>query len=449
MFSAQKEKEKMSSAQEEKEKDEIIYAFGCWSSIFNKEEEEEEEKDKCGVSKIYDHSDLKHVLNTLKETVKQEELARLVILGDNYYADKVKDKVKSKPKNKQKYIVPANIVLAYNKLFEASTDIHKIDIILGNHDIEDDGVAGLNACEPDIPCNILNTQINIINIKNKQEEPEDIKPEATTQLSKYEDNKNNRVQLRIPYRCETTANCLLLFIDTTLFKEKLLSECYKKYLQSNITTDITIDITTDNNYVEFNKALCDLQYIWLLEQIKGCSTKKIIIFGHEPLISFKCKTEDTTKKSKEVSSENKIIQCDCKEVTDYCKPDILNYGGRPLIQAISDVNTNHKEIYYICADVHNYVNASFTIGSTTIHQIICGTGGADKDKTCTTISLIEDSLISRITVHEKKYSNGFLKLTIKNNEIITDFIATGTLITKQKYIKYKTKYLNLKQLLYK
>ena len=204
----------------------------------------------------------------------------------------------------------------------------------------------------------------------------------------------------------------------------------------------------------------------MLEQIKACSTKKIIIFGHEPLISFKCKKEDKTKKSKEESSEDKpkeeskeesskdkIIQCDCEEATDYCKPDILNYEGMPLIQAISDVNTNHKEIYYICADVHNYVNASFTIGSTTIHQIICGTGGADKDKTCTTISLVEGSLISKITVHEKKYSNGFLKLIIKNNAIITDFIATDISYAKpsgkQKYIKYKTKYLNLKQLLYK
>ena len=149
-----------------------------------------------------------------------------------------------------------------------------------------------------------------------------------------------------------------------------------------------------------------------------------------------------------MSSENKIIQCDCVEAKDYCKPDILNYEGRPLIQAISDVNTNHKEIYYICADVHNYVNASFTIGDTTIHQIICGTGGADKDKICTSISPVKSSLISNITVDGNTSSNGFLKLIIKNNTVEPKFIPTDISYAKpsgkQKYIKYKTKYLELK-----
>ena len=133
---------------------------------------------------------------------------------------------------------------------------------------------------------------------------------------------------------------------------------------------------------------------------------------------------------------------------------------------------NKNKIYYLCADTHFYQKSEVTINNKLkIHQYIVGTGGADQDelpifdKNITELyeehKILNDIPIS-YNIKEHKKTFGFITVDIRDNNIIdikyhdtetkTEEAKTEEAKTEEakggylkKYLKYKAKYLQLKQ----
>jgi hypothetical protein len=127
-----------------------------------------------------------------------------------------------------------------------------------------------------------------------------------------------------------------IFIDTNIYNLKDKSEtCFEKVNGKNAN-----NLFSDQNS-------------FIIEELKDKTIKTFLIFGHEPLITLKTKIKDGKKE---------------------VKNNILN---KDLLKILFD---SKKDIVYVCADVHMYQNSLIkNSDEQIIHQIVCGTGGADKD----------------------------------------------------------------------
>lgn len=145
-----------------------------------------------------------------------------------------------------------------------------------------------------------------------------------------------------PYKYENlTTNGIkykLIYIDTNIYNKENDENCLVFKLEQNIT-DLKFN---QNNFIK--ECLNDESSYYLF-------------FGHEPLISSKTKYNEKTKN---VEIKNSILN---DELLDF------------LFESKKD------NIYWICADVHMYQYCSITHkdNNQVIRQIVCGTGGADKD----------------------------------------------------------------------
>ena len=95
--------------------------------------------------------------------------------------------------------------------------------------------------------------------------------------------------------------------------------------------------------------------------------KKLYIFGHVPIISLKhIDKKERVKKGKVKQAEKDEWQCMSK-----------------LVKWIHNMELPEKiELYYICADTHNYQEIDITLSNKrVIHQVVVGSGGTfDMDK---------------------------------------------------------------------
>jgi hypothetical protein len=97
---------------------------------------------------------------------------------------------------------------------------------------------------------------------------------------------------------------------------------------------------------------------FIRQQLLDTSVLMFIIFGHEPLISIKTKSSDTFDG---VTTKSGIL-------------------SKELIDMLFSVG---KNILYVCADVHMYQYGDIrTESGLLIKQLVCGTGGADRDNIC-------------------------------------------------------------------
>lgn len=284
--------------------------FGCWN-------------EGCKPDSVQ-----KQVVELLKE--RECEYKFLVILGDNYYSEKKKLEIKDldNPLN------PNPVTIKYNDLnleemkngFDclSSLTIPK-KMILGNHDIDEGTYQG---------CSNMRSQLRLpwYDIKFPYD---------------YEDhflfiNKEQEISLR-SYKM-----IKFIYLDTSVYTDTSKNSCYER----------VINKTPEQIIIE--------QRVFIDKQLKSLNkkiTNTVVIFGHEPLITFRFKAnEDGVEKPlKELSLLNDLYDLTKNMHADY-------------------------QFNYICADFHNFEEAAivkpyYDGEEFKIHQLVFGTGGkTDLDK---------------------------------------------------------------------
>ncbi len=257
-------------------------------------------------------------------------------------------------------------------------------LLFGNHDLEDV-------------------------ITNNDNEKEECK---ALLLQKYLFDDNNKYELFNNVLIKKTANTLILMIDTTIYSleptENISDTCYTYLFQSNTHEKIS--------------ELLELQERQLTKVLQeNIDIQNIIIIGHHPIISAVSK-----------KGINKIT------------------ANNNFINLLKKLNTCFigKNIYYLCADTHFYQYSIIDFNSEfSINQFIVGTGGAEQDNIPVEPYIINyEDLIYSIIVNQQKY--GFLEIEINDtiNFLFNSIESDGGYYNK--YIKYKTKYNNLKKMNY-
>jgi hypothetical protein len=204
--------------------------FGCWNQGL------------CGNAS----TPLTKVMRALKAFTKEEKPDFIVVAGDNYYPDKVKNKATGE---KVKTIIPNDLATGFACL---PKDV-PIDMLFGNHDLETNmSVAGL--IEKDIDCFITKAEI----------------AEAIP----------NHIDL-VVQKARTNGETLLLLIDTSMYDDEDIGEmlpCYKKIAgYTGIAT---------------KEELRAQQLVFIQTAIAAFQGENIIFIGHHPITGYKLKKDD-------------------------------------------------------------------------------------------------------------------------------------------------------------
>ena len=325
--------------------------FGCWNQGL------------CGET-----NPLTLVTNRLKQYTLEENPEFIVVAGDNYYPNKVKNKVTGE---KTKTIIPANLTSG----FDCLPNNVDIDIILGNHDLE-----------PDVPikdsgddeCYIIKKEMVIAQEKN--------------------------INL-VLHKARNLGKTLLLLIDTTMYDTKKVGEflpCYQKILDVD---ELTVE------------KLHEMQWDFIRDQVNNFSGENIIVVGHHPITGYKKKEiketkekkEKKEKKGKEMSEGTSEAMSEAmseatSEATSEAMSEAMTEGKKKKdgekekkeeISLIKAFNTFTKVLsemykikseakyYYLCADLHLYQKGIVRIpvdsDFMTIEQYIVGSGGTELD----------------------------------------------------------------------
>ncbi len=297
------------------------------------------------------------VTNYLKTV--SSEYSDLIILGDNYY-----------PQDKKKIMIGTQQVkkIVFNdKQFEdgfrmvESIPIPNKYLIMGNHDIED---------------TILDNCKGLIKELEKSDKFNIVFPFGSSNIITIGDTKYKYI-----------------FIDTSIYSLFTKGEtCFDTVLKQSAS-----------------EIMCK-QNNFLKSELVDKSISEFLIFGHEPLISIKTKTDENGKMKHKQSLLN-----------DYLL-DILF--------------SSNKKIKYICADVHMYQNCIITDNSgKEINQIVCGTGGADKDSYNNTIPIKKIDEKYNIRVINSIESYGYVEIILGPNESTANYIKINEDLTINRYSK--------------
>lgn len=201
--------------------------FGCWNQGL------------CGNAS----TPLTKVMRALKAFTKEEKPDFIVVAGDNYYPDKVKNKATGE---KVKTIIPNDLATGFACL---PKDV-PIDMLFGNHDLETNmSVAGL--IEKDIDCFITKAEI----------------AEAIP----------NHIDL-VVQKARTNGETLLLLIDTSMYDDADIGEmlpCYKKIAG-----------------IASKEELRAQQLVFIQTAIAAFQGENIIFIGHHPITGYKLKKDD-------------------------------------------------------------------------------------------------------------------------------------------------------------
>lgn len=177
--------------------------------------------------------------------------------------------------------------------------------------------------------------------------------------------------------------------------------------------------------------------------MKDYKINHVLICGHEPLITYKYKKDNKNKYKDKSAYIQELIDIIFKEKTKYTIP-----------------------FTYLCADYHVYQYSKISINDLVIDQIILGTGGGELDElvpisttnfkiyngyTLTIMPNIVNNITNNETYGISNYGYGelnyditglrhtFIPIPIKSNyyHYNNDW--------EKKYLKYKNKYLKLKE----
>ena len=366
--------------------------FGCWNN-YTKE--------------VSPRSGFDYVSKYL--TDNQAQYNELIILGDNYYPDKV-PVLKS---NGEKLVIDGKQIKTakYNKEelllgFRALELIHKPKfLIMGNHDLEDtllnrDSCIGL---KDELSAGIGKR------IKKIYPKLEGHKTPIITEYHIDGETKDAELadltkQFLIPFPYGSRniqigrTKYKYIFIDTNAYNladpdiTDIESTCFK-----------VIGKTAYQVKVE--------QEAFIRECFEDSTTNIFLVFGHQPLSSAK-------------TSDGKI------------KKDTLF----PTNELAELLLTSRKTIYYICADVHMFQHGIIHGYGHSLEQIVCGTGGADKDKFDLSLQTINKETINYELLRVAP-SYGFVDMVLSDTGIRWTYYKIKEDATREAYsMKYLIKY---------
>jgi len=308
--------------------------FGCWNQGF------------CGEGQV---NPLTNVMTELREFSRLEKPDFIVVAGDNYYPDKVKDKVTGE---KTKTIKPAYLASGFSCL---PKDI-EIDMILGNHDLEK-GIQILEKEGRAIPeekkeCFITNDEVELAF--------------ASAAMTKHIDLVVNKARL--------LGDTLLLLLDTTMYDIKEANDalpCYRRI--------------PGYEGVQSVADLHERQLDFIHESINSFQGKNIILVGHHPITGYKEKEKKDKKKEGKTQdkAQDKAEGKEKKKETEI----FLIKAFASFIEVLLNIyklKTDTVNYYYLCADLHLYQEGTVILptggeGNMIIHQYIVGTGGTSLD----------------------------------------------------------------------
>ena len=371
--------------------------FGCWNNY---------------TGTLRPRSDFDYVSKYL--TDNQHTYNELIILGDNYYPDKV-PVIKS---NGEKLVIDGKQIKTakYNKDelllgFKALESIHKPKfLIMGNHDLEDT-LLNRDSC-----------------IGLKDELSAGISKRIKKIYPKFEDRKTPIIT-EYHIGSETKETDELLPVATDLTKQFLIPFPYGsrdiqigslKYKYIFIDTNAYNLANPDITDIESTcfKVIGKTAYQVKVEQeafIRECfedsTTNIFLVFGHQPLSSAK-------------TSDGKI------------KKDTL-FPKNELAELLL---TSRKTIYYICADVHMFQHGIIRGYGHSLEQIVCGTGGADMDNFTLHMQIINKETID-YDLQRVAPSYGFVDMIISDSGIRWTYYKIKEDATREAYsMKYLIKY---------
>lgn len=366
--------------------------FGCWNN---------------GICNEGVPNGLSRMMNILR--TKNPDF--ITVAGDNYYPEG--EKIEGK---KIKKFNELNFMSGFECLSNVNLRIPsgKKYILYGNHDISD--IIYNESTRIDEECKILLMQ-------------------RTYNHPSFE-FFNDVIELEKP-----EYKTLFIMIDTTIYDmDETLNidrTCYRELdiginaIKTGYRTIGDLIIYQQNKIIE------------ILTKHSTNTFKNIIFVGHHPIISGRVK-----------GGGNKF-------------PELIN-----LIQLFKNITglLIEKNVVYLCADTHYYQESQITIGDLKITQYIVGTGGADLDEIPTEPFIGNESFNYIYNTRTQSQSYGFLEVNIDNEGVISaEFINTviaeaknkylkygsdkritpSANIYQNKYLKYKTKYLELKKLIKK
>ena len=388
-----------------------IAVFGCWNTGCNKYSGQESVKD------------------LLK--LKESDYEFMVILGDNYYANK---------KIYENIDLPKGLKIKETKLLDAKKGFECLDeiklekkLIMGNHDIED---------SYDKNCSILKNQLKL--------QWYDVKFPYSFDIY-FVQGENNY------------SSVLMIYLDTTIYDEDIKEKggiyCIKETLGKNIK-----DLQCEQN--EFIKNT--LKFI----EIQVYKIKSVIFYGHQPLIYTKDNNMTEIKKIDPLLSLlfDEITKYDninfywiCADYHVYLNSKIVDQdngkfieqwifgtGGGELDELIDkyqmDLILNYgnktKKIQYQILEnnIFDHNNHQVIIKDINQDKLIRGASRFGYGE----IILNIDSITHKFIVSKFCYDST-LKKKNKQNKIKDDSI-TDEINHKKKYLKYKNKYLKLKKI---
>jgi len=380
--------------------------FGCWNEFGCKTD-----------------TDLKKTMDKLKIHINRNDIDFVVVAGDNYYLTK-NDEVKPKIKKFETDLFLSGIKCLLDALKKDSEKKIGKYILLGNHEYKD--IKNIDNEEYDfMKCHILKSQKNI-----------------------FEDQPDTYFFTDVMER--KIGSTLILFIDSTIYEENeqtdIKDTCFRhifKDIKKDSIKIIKDGIITIKDPIITIKDLCEHQdqtVIKILNENENKDIKNLIVIAHHPIISIKHK-----KKKNYQEILNGLIGL-----------------YKKIYDQIKDKNIN---LYHLCADTHTYqqgnINIKYNNKNILINQYICGTGGAHKDA-CPITDVKEgekkegEKKEIEYTINACKEINGFLDVNIseiETGEKIEFTFIEATQIEQleqqggyyNKYLKYKTKYLKLKQ----
>ena len=297
--------------------------FGCWNNI------------NCSKNEKVLNRNV--VLELLKKLYSKMPI---VLAGDNWYSHKIKLPTISQAPNastsenkkigKFKFYPLYVLETGYEKLFEISK---KVDIVLGNHDINPDKLNDFYASNQ---CDQLGCMVKV----------------QTDTISKILGHRSSTKNIQNIYQY----NDVKLYVCKPHIEEKSKG-IFFLYLNTNI-----FDAKDVNSINEYRKLV--------IRELVGKKIKLLFIVGHHPFFGLK------KKKQKKTDSEstpevkyiiNKVADLYFKEKDDEAKVDAIN--------RFLNIFTKYKSIY-LCADIHNFQICKL---SSNLCMVICGSGGASRD----------------------------------------------------------------------
>jgi hypothetical protein len=399
--------------------------FGCWNN---------------GLCATGQDNGLTKMTKLLNEYVSQPEnkdnIKFITVAGDNYYPSKIEKKYNGKDEK---------IKIFDNQHFESGFECLpkniKKYILFGNHEIEDV---------------VIDNQRTEYNKDSTYEELEPLQEQCKS-LILQTTNKSNIFKNDPNYEffndviVQTYKKTLIIMLDTTIYTFKEKKRVYEKKINETCYQHLFNNV--DRNYTI--RELMIYQETKIREAIdanKEC--KNIIFIGHHPFAHMVNKYRIIKGKKERLN----IFEHNSKMVK--------------FFNNIYEI-LKSKKIYYLCADTHLYQQSTFTINPSAsneiiIHQYIVGTGGADQDelpvyddkkdkKKPENHTTIDGIKISYDIIYNKK-TFGFITVNIQDDDIIdikyhdtepkleetkSEDLSGGYL---KKYLKYKAKYLQIKQI---